>query len=48
MNTEQEKKRLHEGGVGPAMRSLAGLSVKNTTGAASTVNGVLPNSAGPA
>ena len=27
----RKKKRLHEGGVGPKMRSPAGLSNKNTT-----------------
>ncbi len=27
MNAEQKKKRLNEGGVGPAMRSLAGLAL---------------------
>lgn len=38
-NERQKEKRLHEGGVGPKMRSPAGLSPKNTTGARSTVNG---------
>jgi len=37
-NERQKEKRLHEGGVGPKMRSPAGLSPKNTTGARSTVN----------
>lgn len=39
MSTElQKEKRLHEGGVGPKMRSPAGLSPNITTGAQSTVN----------
>lgn len=35
MNPEGQKKekRLHKGGVGPKMRSPAGLRPKNTTGA---------------
>lgn len=39
-NEGQKEKRLHEGGVGPEMRSPAGLSPKDTTGARSTVNDV--------
>lgn len=40
-----KEKRLHEGGVGPKMRSPAGLNPKDTTGAEPAVNGV-PQSAG--
>lgn len=34
----QKEKRLHKGGVGPKMRSPAGLSPNTTTSAQSTVN----------
>lgn len=37
-----KEKRLHEGGVGPEMRSPAGLIPKDTTAAAQAVNGALP------
>jgi len=40
MNNERQKeKRPHEGGVGPKMRSPAGLKLKDTTDARTTVNG---------
>lgn len=35
---DHKEKRLHEGGVGPKMRSSAGLRAKNTTGAWAAVN----------
>jgi hypothetical protein len=42
MNAEgQKEKRLHEGDVGPEMRSPAGLNLEHTTGAASIVNGAM-------
>lgn len=42
MRDEQPKeKRLHEGGVGPEMRSPAGLSPNDSTAAPTAVNGVL-------
>lgn len=47
-NERQKEKRLHEGGVGPKMRSPAGLSLNNTTGARSTVNGAQLNQVSPA
>jgi hypothetical protein len=47
-NERQKEKRLHEGGVGPKMRSPAGLSPKNTTGARSTVNGARVTEVNPA
>lgn len=40
-----KEKRLHKGGVGPEMRSPAGLSQKDTTDDASAVNGALLNEA---
>jgi hypothetical protein len=41
MNTEgQKEKRLHVGGVGPEMRSPAGLSPKDTTCPRPTVNDI--------
>lgn len=38
---QPKEKRLHEGGVGPEMRSPAGLNPKDSTAALVTVNGVL-------
>jgi len=40
-NEKPKKKRLRKGGVGPEMRSLAGLSLKYTTGAARLVQSAL-------
>lgn len=37
----RKEKRLHEGGVGPEMRSPAGLRRKRITVAVCTVNGAL-------
>lgn len=49
MRDEQPKeKRLHEGGVGPEMRSPAGLSPKDSTAALAAVNGVLLTEEGQA
>lgn len=47
-NARQKEKRLHEGGVGPKMRSPAGLILNNTTGARSTVNGAQLTGVDPA
>jgi hypothetical protein len=43
-----KKKRLREGGVGPEMRSPAGLRVQDTTSGPSLVNYGLPAQAVPA
>ena len=49
MSTEgQKEKRLHKGGVGPKMRSPAGLSPKNTTGAGSSSTAPLLTEGGSA
>jgi len=49
MNNERQKeKRLHEGGVGPKMRSPAGFGLNDTTGARSTVNGAHLTEVNPA
>ena len=47
-NERQKEKRLHEGGVGPKMRSPAGLRLKDNTGARSTVNGAQLTEVDPA
>lgn len=47
-NERQKEKRLHEGGVGPKMRSPAGLDPKYTAGARSTVNGAQLTEVDPA
>ena len=49
MRTEgQKEKRLHEGGVGPKMRSPAGLRLKDTIGSRATVNGAQLTTVNPA
>jgi len=49
MNNERQKeKHPHEGGVGPKMRSPAGLRLKSITGARITVNGAQLTEVDPA